>query len=117
MAIARGVTAGTLYKFLDILGTGIGGVSSRDVDIVLDAGQGANSASTTTPWSWAYSTTFLDTAIFSSNEREEPSIITEVKPAVNTGLTGFKIRAVIQMECRMGSSGFSMIAGSTSLTR
>lgn len=37
----QGVTAGTLYKFLDILGTGIGGVSSRDVDIVLDAGQGA----------------------------------------------------------------------------
>ena len=39
-----------------------------------------SSASTTTPWSWAYSTTFLVISMFSAKGLEEASIMTEVKP-------------------------------------
>ena len=40
-----------------------------------------SSASTTTPLLWAYSTTCLVRAIFSSNGNLEPSIITDVNPS------------------------------------
>ena len=45
----QGVAAGTGDELFDFLGTGVGGSLSGDVDLVLDAGQGTSSASTTTP--------------------------------------------------------------------
>ena len=37
----QGVTAGTGHELFDLLGTGVGGSLSGDIDLVLDAGQGA----------------------------------------------------------------------------
>lgn len=95
----QGVAAGALHKFLDIFGTGVGGVGSRDVDIVLNAGQG-------TQFCFDYNAVvmgvFYDLLghgdILFKGERGTVDH-NGGKSAVDTRFTGFEIRAVVQMEC------------------
>ena len=74
-----------------------------------------SSASTTTPWSWAYSTTWRVIAMFSAKGLEEASIITEVKPPSMQLLQISKLSP--WSRCRQMGRPVSMMAASTSLMR
>ncbi len=73
------VDAGLGDEFLDLLPDGCREPTAWLTSSSMPA-RVPSSPSTTTPWSWAYSTTLRVRAMLSSKLWEEPSIMTEEKP-------------------------------------
>ncbi len=76
----------------------VGGILSGNLNVILYASQGAELSLDNNAVSVSVSTTFLVSSTFSSNGREEQSIMTEEKTAVDAGLAGLEVRTVVQVQ-------------------